>query len=325
LASRVEMAVSFARSDRIRYNRSFRRCACSSVGERSRILTGHFQDTYAAGVMDYFFSTITDISLRRLYKFVLKRTIGKYLEDELLIDQLEVHSRDGLVRLNDIRLSADVLNEELADLLPIKIVSIAVSQLEVHLSYKTLLTDSCKFVVRGVDVVIAPNELYAKLKGSQKASSKQVPTNEGGGEVPVAPSAPTATAEDGQNSLSFIAHWIEVVVARLQVHVESVNITLQMPSAGAGAAAAAKGHGRHSDPLNRSKLPAPATHSVQLCLRNIHYFNDDPAAYTATDASSIALSARLTQGTDSSIAFQLGSRKVRLITTRFPFPFSIVL
>lgn len=266
--------------------------------------------------MDYFLSTITDISLRRLYKFVLKRTIGKYLEDELLIDQLEVHSRDGLVRLNDIRLSADILNEEFADVLPIKVVSIAVTQLEVYLSYRTLLTDSCRFVVKGVNIVIAPNELYAKMKGNSKVRTKAVPG--GGGdtamEVPPPHEVPQS-APEGQKSLSFIANWIEVIVARLQVQIEDINITLELPRDTAHAGSS-KGYGSSHKDLNRSKLNPPATHSIQLCLRNIHYFNDDPAAIPATDASSIAVSTKLTQGTDSSIALNLGARKVLIATHR---------
>ena len=59
-----------------------------------------------------FFSKLTDIGLRRLYKFILKRTIGVYLDSELLIEQLQVSSRDGLVTLHDLRLSCDLLNED---------------------------------------------------------------------------------------------------------------------------------------------------------------------------------------------------------------------
>jgi hypothetical protein len=254
--------------------------------------------------MDYVFNKLTDIGLRRLYKFVLKRTIGKYLEDELLIDQLEVRSRDGIVRLSDIRFSAAVLNEELLDALPIKIVSLTVSELEVHLSYKTLLTDSCRFVVDKVDIVIAPNELYVK----SKASSQPKTTEERSGEVP-APPVPEQTSMEGQKGLSFIAHWIEVVVARLQVQVNSVNVTFQIPAKPA-VRADGKATRRAGDSSGAQHLPVEPTHSIQLCLTNIHYFNDDPKAYSATDASSVALSTKLTSGTDASVAVQLGSRKV---------------
>ena len=63
-------------------------------------------------LMETFFNKLTDIGLRRLYKFILKRTIGVYLESELLIEQLEVSSREGLVTLNDLKLNCDLINED---------------------------------------------------------------------------------------------------------------------------------------------------------------------------------------------------------------------
>ena len=59
---------------------------------------------------------LTDIGLRRLYKFVLKRSIGRYLDEELRLDQVKVQSRDGLVTINNVGLNCDVLNEEIMNL-----------------------------------------------------------------------------------------------------------------------------------------------------------------------------------------------------------------
>ena len=99
--------------------------------------------------------------------------IGKYLEDEPLIDELEVKSHDGVVTLRDINFNAQVINDEFLELLPVKIVSISISKLDVHLSYKTLLTDSCRFVVEKLDFVLAPNEVYYKAKGSPSVVKKE--------------------------------------------------------------------------------------------------------------------------------------------------------
>ena len=172
--------------------------------------------------MDFVLNKLTDLGLRRLYKFVLKRTIGKYLEDELLIDQLEVKSRDGVVKLRDIKFNAQVINDEFLELLPVKIVSISISELEVYLSYKTLLTDSCRFVVDKLDIVLAPNELYYKTRGNPSPNKKE----SGGVEVELeapsrsemaAPASTEYTSEDGQRTLSFIANKIDMMVTRMQV------------------------------------------------------------------------------------------------------------
>lgn len=238
--------------------------------------------------MDFILNRLTDMGLRRLYKFVLKRTIGKYLEDDLLIEQLEVISRDGVVKLKDIRFSADVLNEEFLSALPVKIVSFTVSVLGVHLSYNTILTDSCRFVIEDVDIVIAPNELYSKLQSTAKkpkersVGSEQVPTTQ-----PEPQRAqPEHTSEEGQRSLSFIANWIEIIVARLQVQVGTMNITFRIPSVDPSTEADQLSTSNNST-MNRSRVTAPVTHDLTLTLKNIQYFNDDPQSYSKADANSV--------------------------------------
>ena len=52
-----------------------------------------------------FLNIIADSSLKRLYKYILKKSIGEYLEDELLINQLEVESKCGLVTVYDLKLN----------------------------------------------------------------------------------------------------------------------------------------------------------------------------------------------------------------------------
>ena len=272
--------------------------------------------------MDFVLNKLTDLGLRRLYKFVLKRTIGKYLEDELLIDQLEVKSRDGVVRLRDIKFNSRVINEEFLELLPVKIVSISISELEVHLSYKTLLTDSCRFVVDKLDIVLAPNELYYKTKGSSSAKADtpvEVEPDPSQRPERVQPATEDVSTEEGQRSLSFIANWIEVVVARLQVQLGEVNITFRIPNVALDVEKVHKethSHRRSKMPPGPARKPVPAvTHDIQLCLKNIHYFNDDPKAYSAADASSIALSTTLTTSniySSTATAVKLGARKVSL-------------
>ena len=284
--------------------------------------------------MDFIFNRLTDIGLRRLYKFVLKRTIGKYLEDELLIDQLQVISRDGIVKLSDIRFNAAVLNEEFFDSLPVKIISLTVTELEVHMSYKTLLTDSCRFVVDNVNIVIAPNEHYVKTKSNATATLSD--QNEDATSAPSA--AHTAadggghTTEEGQRGLSFIANWIEVVVARLQVHVGVINVLFKIPQQ-----STEFGQHKHSEHHHKRATKHPSggglgvkvsgskravvTHDIQLCFRNLQYFNDDPRSYEnsssggdrAVERSYIAVSTRLTTGSvyaSQATAIQLGAKKV---------------
>lgn len=184
--------------------------------------------------MDYIFHSLTDIALRRLYKFILKRTIGKYLEKELLIEQLQVTSRDGVVRLNDISLKVDVINDEFFRGQPMLLDSVVISSLEVHMSYSTILTESCRFVIDHMWIVLRPNccqshdddEGIMMLGKNRRLDTISTTTNSnsssgvGVGVDSAAPSSDNTSnfgSEDGQKGLSFIAHWIEVIVSRLQV------------------------------------------------------------------------------------------------------------
>lgn len=191
--------------------------------------------------MDYIFHSLTDIALRRLYKFILKRTIGKYLEKELLIEQLQVTSRDGVVRLNDISLKVDVINDEFFRGQPMLLDSVVISSLEVHMSYNTILTESCRFVIDNVEIVLRPycnsyddanddDKGMMMLDKDKRIDTLSTTTNSSsnsssgvGVGVDSASSSNDNThsssfgSEDGQKGLSFIAHWIEVIVSRLQV------------------------------------------------------------------------------------------------------------
>ena len=58
------------------------------------------------------FSSITEVGLKRLYKYVLKKAIGRYINDDLDIDQLEVSSNEGYIIINDIDIDCNVINDD---------------------------------------------------------------------------------------------------------------------------------------------------------------------------------------------------------------------
>ena len=195
--------------------------------------------------MDTLLSSVTDIGLRRLYKFILKRVVGDYLESELLIEQLEVSSRTGLVTLTDLRLNCDVINDEHLGLnAPFKLVSFTIAKLEVTISYVAVLHDGCRFRASGVEVVMEPSAPTATPSSSsgsgqsdphgRKAACnnrENMPSERHTHTPNEPPTAPSSTAalqsEEGQEGLNFIANWIEVVLSRLEVTVDDVRVILK--------------------------------------------------------------------------------------------------
>ncbi len=231
------------------------------------------------------------MTLTRLYKFILKRTIGKYLENELLIEQLQVISREGIVKLKNLKFNVNLINEEYFQLLPFRLVSCTVTELEVHVAYQTILTESCKFTVNG-----------AKIEFELNASSST--TMENGAVLSTAETGTSSVSvvddnvsEDSQKGLSFIAHWIEIVVARLQITLKNTSIVFRATQ----------------DSLS---LPRRDT-ELQVNVSLVEYFNTDPSIFSSEE-SSVAMSARLAQSStgasmynSAQLARKLGSKKVR--------------
>lgn len=93
----------------------------------------------------------------------------RYLSEELHLSQVEVNTGEGIVRLTQISLDCEVLNEELNNLLvdkdtstakppPVRIAAVNIRELTAHISYSTILTESCHFIASGVEVVIIPTD-----------------------------------------------------------------------------------------------------------------------------------------------------------------------
>lgn len=184
--------------------------------------------------MDYFLGSLTDIGLRRLYKFVLKRAIGKYLREELIINQLKVQSRKGIVSVNNLHLDCDLLNEEFLNDLPFRLVSVEIVCLEAEISYSTIFTDGCKFTAKGINIFIEPKPLKVKNKSKSNLDDdeeKQVNNVDNNNENDKIPYefpdiSSHSESEDATQGTQFIANWIEVIIARLQMEIEDLCVTI---------------------------------------------------------------------------------------------------
>lgn len=211
--------------------------------------------------MNTIFETITDATLRRVYKLVLKRSIGKYLEDELLIDQLEVQSREGKFAIHNLRLSADLLNAELFCKTPVKLMSLEIEELNVAISYSSLVSDGLQVNVTSVNIHFCPNKNIVTVDREEDESDE----DEQDETVQPPKTVDTTTSDEGREGLSFIGTWIEVIVAKLRAKIDCVNIFL------------------HPEDSIHDDSP-----SIVLRLNNLSFFNADPSG--DAQASSMQLS-----------------------------------
>ena len=54
----------------------------------------------------------TQWATRRLFKFLLKKRLGRYVRGEVDLEQLDVQLGSGLAQLNDVALDADYINTQ---------------------------------------------------------------------------------------------------------------------------------------------------------------------------------------------------------------------
>ena len=124
---------------------------------------------------------------------------------------------------------------------PFKVVSFRISKLQGTVSYAAVLHDGCRFSASNIEIVLEPidadevnrgdrvgkpktehdhkkkpDSLYKKTEESlTRKREEDKHTNKKG------------QTEEGQEGLQFLANWIEVVLARLEVSVQDVFVTIQ--------------------------------------------------------------------------------------------------
>ena len=171
-----------------------------------------------------------------------------------LSQQLEIHSRTGSVSLKNLRLNCDLLNEYMSTS-PLRVVEAEMGELQASISYDTLLSDGCNITCRRLVLVFAPAvsptaSARRKSTGAHKtpfsadnrthsqkdsSSKKHTPTPNQSNEE----SSPNNNSSNSSSrifssqedlvtddSLGFIAQWIEVIIARLQVTLSDLHILL---------------------------------------------------------------------------------------------------
>ena len=128
--------------------------------------------------------------------------------------------------------------------LPFRVVSFSISSLQGTLSYAAVLHDGCKFRANNIDIILEPVSLSETNKSDKKINKDDLKRagfkSENGENLSrsvidrsresfmsgkgVHASNVPEKSDEGQEGLNFIANWIEVVLARLEIHVENLNI-----------------------------------------------------------------------------------------------------
>ena len=170
-------------------------------------------------------SSITDIALRRLFKFILKQVLGPYLESDLLLEQLErveINSRVGHLVLNDLSINCDYINSILQSS-PFRVKYLKVKRLEATISY-TILVDGCTFILGGIEMaIITTSKISGNIMKFESESKCEESTSSIEGNM--SSSIPEGKSLDNE-SLHFLASWVDAILSNMSFNVEDINIKL---------------------------------------------------------------------------------------------------
>jgi hypothetical protein len=214
-----------------------------------------------------------------------------------------VQSKQGTVSIKNLNLNCSVLNEYLESG-PLKIIEAEITELSATISYDSML-DGCHLICHGMRVVIAPREQNLPIPHNKPHFQDTSPTKDAG--VKDSNSRKMASAENENDedrmtdeTLGFIAQWIEVVIARMKVTVEDLNILFMESTV--------------------------SSVGLQLCLSSLVFHNSHPglvreqgSSAQAVSSSRLSMSASVGASVSRSFIAAMGHRKVTFLPFQFLF------
>ena len=169
---------------------------------------------------------LTDPALKRLYKFVLKRVIGRFLLDELDLDQLDVHLRSGQIELCDLALDVALLNTYLVGM-PFHVQSGYLGSVKASISYSNIVTESCVVEIDEIDLVLVPAACIV-TETKPEEPTRLLTRVESSGEIPEREEEiQVETDETSREGLDFVANWIEQISTKIKVSFSNITCRFQ--------------------------------------------------------------------------------------------------
>eukprot|EP00124_Ichthyophonus_hoferi_P002986 Ihof_evm10s231 gene=Ihof_evmTU10s231 len=160
--------------------------------------------------------------LQRLVKFLLKRTIGPYLLDDLECDQLSLSLSEGCVTITDLRLDVLVLNGLLRGT-PLAISSGYVGCVKVTIPWRNLMGGNCCLTLSNIKIVTVPT---AQVDSDLRSRHFYHDLTERGSvqeQVPI---------DDDQwdnvpEGVEVVAGWIESIISKIEVRLEDITLRVE--------------------------------------------------------------------------------------------------
>lgn len=175
--------------------------------------------------MQSLFDSFSDATLRRLFKFVLKRSLGRFLRDELVLEQVTVSSRNGLISIVDLELDPAAINEEFFINSAFQLRRCTIKRLESSISYSSLLKDGFKTSLHGVEVEVEPND--SNIEGNTAANSnRESQSPKAGSSSSSKQGQEVGGIPEDSSGIGYLVEWVEVLVLSIQASVFDVKVSI---------------------------------------------------------------------------------------------------
>lgn len=248
--------------------------------------------------MNYITGFLSNLGLKRVCKFILKRALGQYLLNDLDMDQFEVLPKEG-IRIKNIELDAQNFNNKFLNDSSVKCVSALITEIDIFISVSRIFNDSCHVIVRKLEVILAPNDIPEDINEDEKEEIEHNPLESEENKIvrdrfkekasklinSDSDSDEDVGEEEDNEGLDYIANWIENFILKLRGTVDFITINVLSKSYSSALKLIENKESLEKNAKNNEELRKIEEefslnlfeNSLQLELKDINYYNMDPS------------------------------------------------
>ncbi|KAF4731533.1 Autophagy- protein 2 A, partial [Perkinsus olseni] len=179
--------------------------------------------------MNYAKSALSYFTLKRCYKYLLKRLFGSFIvHEDINLDQLDVDLYKGQVKLENIHIQAEKINSILSSLnVPLVMVKGTINRIHLSVPWKHVFSQRCKVYFEGVDLHFAMRNEVAMDRSGLSQGEMDGPVRPGGPDGHATRSYMEAVEEshvpDGVEALTRL---VQHILVNLEVCLADATVTL---------------------------------------------------------------------------------------------------
>lgn len=167
--------------------------------------------------MNAIFQQFTDIGLKRLFKFTLKKSIGQYLNDDLSVEQIEVNRATGKLEVKKLELNCQLINDILNNNnVPLTVFHGSIEIVQANYSLFSVFSDGLHLEVNNIFLKLGPREIVNSTNHIDKNDIHSAHFNY--------PDEELLISDEGRLGMDYISNWIEEAVLKLKITSNIITI-----------------------------------------------------------------------------------------------------